>query len=586
MKTLLRRALQHAKRVAVAIFRERTSRQNADINHNGATLAAPPSSLSYMSILEAAVETARELECELDAAAEAKGAQRAGEPKVALMASPGAEYVRGMFAIWLAGGVVVPLSLSQPEPELRYVLADANVEAILSTPEYRERTAAAAASSSGAGLNGRDDAREGEGDAGTDGSRQRIPIIQLGPVEEACGRADADATKVGESVDAAEARLHGSSGALIIYTSGTTGKPKGALHTFSSLEAQIESLCSAWCWHEDDRILHGLPLHHIHGIVNALLCPLHVGAAVEFLPRFSPSLVWDAWMRGDAEDGPKVNVFMGVPTMYVILLRVYDAATEGERAAMRAAASALRLTVSGSAACPVGVMTQWEELSGRRLLERYGMTEIGMALSNPYDPAAGRLPGCVGTPLPGVECKVRPEPRAEGAEGSGRGAEAGETGELLVRGPAVFREYVGKPRETAEAFDGDGWFRTGDTVHRDESSGVYRILGRSSVDIIKNGGYKLSALEIESVLLTHPDIKEVAVMGIDDEVYGEAVAALAALEDGASLSLEALRGWCKERVAPYKAPTKLRVIDEIPRNAMGKVNKKSLKSVFTEVEAQ
>ena len=131
MKTLLRRALQHAKRVAVALFRERTSRQNADIKHNGATLATPPSSLSYMSILEAAVETARELECELDAAAKAKGAQRAGEPKVALVASPGAEYVRGMFAIWLAGGVVVPLSLSQPEPELRYVLADANVEAIL-----------------------------------------------------------------------------------------------------------------------------------------------------------------------------------------------------------------------------------------------------------------------------------------------------------------------------------------------------------------------------------------------------------------------------------------------------------------------
>ena len=527
VKTVLRRALEHAGRIAVAMYREHKDGAPAPAPGPPAPKRPRPDAhgCTYADVLEAAASTARELEGALPSSAAA--APR--EPRVGLMASPGPEYVRGMFAIWLAGGVVVPLSLSQPEPELRYVLADARVEAVLSTPELRARLEPAS-----------------------------VPVLDLGAVPPAAAAA---AGAVEAAVDAAEARLDGGSGALIIYTSGTTGRPKGALHTFASLQAQVDSMCAAWRWRPEDRILHGLPLHHIHGIVNALLCALHAGAAVEFLPRFSPTLVWAAWARPER----RVTVFMGVPTMYVILLRVYDAAPEEEKPGMRAAAAALRLTVSGSAACPVGVMAQWEAVSGARLLERYGMTEIGMALSNPYEPAADRRAGAVGTPLPGVECRVR-------AQGGG-----GE-GELLVRGPTLFREYVGRPRETAEAFDADGWFMTGDPGRRD-AGGVYTILGRSSVDIIKSGGYKLSALEIESVLLTHPAVREVAVMGVDDEVYGEAVAAVAALEAGVPpLPLAELREWCRERMAPYKAPTVLRLVDAIPRNAMGKVNKRALRA--------
>jgi malonyl-CoA/methylmalonyl-CoA synthetase len=379
-------------------------------------------------------------------------------------------------------------------------------------------------------------------------------------------------------------------GALIIYTSGTTGRPKGALHTHASLGAQIASLVGAWEWAETDRIVHPLPLHHIHGIVNALLCPHAVGAAVEFVPKFSPSGLW-ARLRGGAEGtAPPVTVFMGVPTMYVRLLQALESTEPAERAAAAAAAKALRLTVSGSAACPVPLMNAWEGVTGQRLLERYGMTEVGMVLSNPLH--GERRPGFVGTPLPGVRIKVTPDAPADAAAAAGApesavAAVTGEEvsvygpveegpGELRVAGAAMFAGYWGKPAATAESYDEDGFFRTGDTVVR--QGGAWRILGRTSVDIIKCGGYKLSALEIEAHLLEHPRIGEAAVVGLPDEAYGQVVAAvLAPKASGEALpTLAELRVWARDVMAPYKVPAQLRTVDAIPRNAMGKVNKKEL----------
>jgi malonyl-CoA/methylmalonyl-CoA synthetase len=223
--------------------------------------------------------------------------------------------------------------------------------------------------------------------------------------------------------------------------------------------------------------------------------------------------------------------------------------------------------VSGSAALPVSTLNRWKQISGHTLLERYGMTEIGMALSNPLD--GPRVAGSVGVPLPGVEVRLVDE----------RGAivDAGSPGEIEVRGPGVFKEYWGRPQATREAFR-DGWFRTGDVAVVED--GRYRILGRMSIDIIKTGGHKVSALEIEEQLREHPAIAECAVVGIPDPEWGERVAAAVVVRHGAKLDFDGLRSWSKERLATYKVPSRLRVVEALPRNAMGKVTKPAVAELF------
>jgi malonyl-CoA/methylmalonyl-CoA synthetase len=224
--------------------------------------------------------------------------------------------------------------------------------------------------------------------------------------------------------------------------------------------------------------------------------------------------------------------------------------------------------VSGSAALPVAVLARWRELTGHTLLERYGMTEIGMALSNPL--AGERRPGTVGQPLPGVELRL--------VDDAGHPVGAGTPGEIEVRGPQVFQEYWGRPDETAQAFRG-GWFRTGDIAVLER--GYYRILGRQSTDIIKSGGYKISALEIEETLRAHPAVQDCAVVGLPDDDLGERVAAAVVCRRGGSLHPAALQSWARERLAPYKVPRDVRVLAELPRNAMGKVTKPELKSLLS-----
>jgi len=223
--------------------------------------------------------------------------------------------------------------------------------------------------------------------------------------------------------------------------------------------------------------------------------------------------------------------------------------------------------VSGSAALPVGVLTRWRDLTGQTLLERYGMTEIGMALSNPLD--GERRPGTVGQPLPGVEIRLVDERGVPIAEGT--------PGEIEVRGPQVFREYWGRPDETARAFH-DGWFRTGDMAVLED--GYYRILGRRSTDIIKTAGYKISALEIEELLREHPGVSDVAVIGVPDPDLGERVVAAVVARGTPPPDLDELQRWARERLAPYKVPRVIRLIDALPRNAMGKVTKPALRDTF------
>lgn len=238
--------------------------------------------------------------------------------------------------------------------------------------------------------------------------------------------------------------------------------------------------------------------------------------------------------------------------------------------------------VSGSAALPLPTLQRWEEITGHILLERYGMTEIGMALSNPLK--GSRIPGAVGLPLPGVQVRiVMNNTNTTVVEGNCRETQVrpgleGKEGELLVRGPSVFKEYWNKPQETRESFTDDGWFKTGDTaVYKD---GVFWIMGRTSVDIIKSGGYKISALEVERHLLAHPDITDVAVIGAPDAIWGQKVTAVVQLKKGQSLTLPELKTWAREHMVPYTIPTGLVLVEEMPRNQMGKVNKKDLLRCF------
>jgi len=378
------------------------------------------------------------------------------------------------------------------------------------------------------------------------------------------------------------------SSALILYTSGTTGKPKGVVHTFKSLSAQCGSLSRAWRWSSKDHTLHVLPLHHIHGVQNILNTALWNGATVEFTP-------FDAGYCLKRLGSGAISCFHAVPTIYVKFTRHIEKLDAESKAEVCKALrnDSLRYMVSGSAALAVPIMKSWAELSGHVLLERYGMTEIGMGLSNKVD--GRRYPGCVGWPLPQVKVKCN------------------EDGGILIRGPCVFREYYKREEATKEEFTADGWFKTGDNCQVggteeeldqlraaarlvEDATGragtdvkdvdpemlgkIYKIMGRTSVDIIKSGGYKLSALEIESTLLQHEQIIECAVVGKPDETWGEKVVAVCVLSG--DLSIKELRDWGKERMATYKVPQELLVVKELPRNQMGKLEKKKVLELFQE----
>jgi malonyl-CoA/methylmalonyl-CoA synthetase len=323
--------------------------------------------------------------------------------------------------------------------------------------------------------------------------------------------------------------------------------------THANLKAQIESLVEAWAWSSDDRTLLTLPLHHIHGIVNVLSCALWSGATCDMLPSFDAAAVVDRIGAGE------MTLYMAVPTIYHRLIAKLEAMPPEDLDRFTTAAKDLRLMVSGSAALPVPVLERWRELTGHTLLERYGMTEIGMALSNPYD--GERVPGSVGTPLPGVEVRL--------ADDDDQPVPPGGVGEIQVRGPGVFGEYWERPDDTVAAFTGDGWFRTGDTATIED--GRFRILGRTSVDILKTGGEKVSALEIEEVLLGHPAVDEVAVVGVDDVEWGDRVVAVVVARGTAEP--DELRDWVRDRLAPHKVPKQFHFVDALPRNALGKTMK-------------
>jgi len=444
------------------------------------------------------------------------------EMRVAFMVNPGFDYVCVQWAIWRSGGVAVPLCLDYPAASLQYVIDDTQVEIIVCNTSHH-------AIINQLKLN----------------DTVRVLLVE-------------DIVNNTHTTQLPGIDIHRR--AMILYTSGTTSLPKGVVSTHANLEAQITTLVSAWDWSSSDHILCVLPLHHVHGIVNVVCCSLWSGACCEFLPgSFSPDSVYSIFLKGD------VNVFMAVPTIYFKLIAHWEKEGKDEQRKISLQLKRFRLMVSGSAALPVSVMEKWKLISDHWLLERYGMTEIGMAISNPY--MGVRKPGHIGFPLPGVEVRLCDDHDHE---------VQGEPGEIQVKGPNVFSEYWNKKDATEKAFTADGWFRTGDVA--EVTDGYYKILGRNSVDIIKSGGYKISALEIEEVLRIHPQINDCGVVGISNEEWGEVVAA--AIISETSLNNEDLIKWLSERIPRYKTPRLFLQITELPRNAMGKVVKSELKKMF------
>ncbi|MFC3576716.1 acyl-CoA synthetase [Streptomyces yaanensis] len=450
---------------------------------------------------------------ELAAAAGALAGRIGGRGRVAVWATPSLETAVAAVAALTAGVPFVPLNPKSGEGELGHILADSAPSLVLSAP----------------------------GD--------ELPS-SVGELE----RIDVDVRGTGAF---APAEVDDESPALVVYTSGTTGPPKGAVIPRRAVAATLDALADAWQWTGEDVLVHGLPLFHVHGLVLGVLGPLRRGGSVRHLGRFDTDGV--AHELGDG-----ATMLFGVPTMYH---RVAEALPRDPELAK--ALGGARLLVSGSAALPVHDHERIAAATGRRVIERYGMTETLMNTSVRADgePRAGT----VGVPLPGVELRLVEE------DGTAITAYDGETvGEIQVRGPNLFTEYLNRPDATAAAFTADGWFRTGDMAVR-ETDGYVRIVGRKATDLIKSGGYKIGAGEIENALLEHPGVREAAVTGEPDEDLGERIVAwIVPVDPQAPPGIEELADHVARRLAPHKRPRVVRHLDALPRNDMGKIMKRAL----------
>ncbi|MDW8312177.1 MAG: malonyl-CoA synthase [Burkholderiales bacterium] len=448
--------------------------------------------------------------------------------RVAVRVEKSVEALCVFLATLRAGYVYLPLNTAYQKAELEYFLGDARPALVVIDPSAE---------------------------------------AMLGPLIDAIGarRLTLDAEARGSLFDAAAsqpprqepAAVRADEVALILYTSGTTGRSKGAMLTHGNLAANARVLHHYWQWSSTDVLIHALPIFHIHGLFVAACGALLAGARMIWFDRFDPLRV--------IERLPEATLFMGVPTLYTRML--------AEPALDRSAARSMRLFVSGSAPLLPETHAAWRERTGHVILERYGMSETGMLTSNPYGPdpryggACERRAGSVGFPLPGVELRVRmPDGRLAGVD---------EIGEVEVRGPNVFKGYWGMPDKTAEAFTSEGFFRTGD-VGRIDAQGYLWLVGRAR-DLFISGGYNVYPAEVESYLNALPGVAESAVVGVAHPDFGEVGVAYVVARPGASLEPEALLAALRHTIAHYKVPKRCFVLEALPRNAMGKVQKNLLR---------
>jgi fatty acid CoA ligase FadD36 len=337
--------------------------------------------------------------------------------------------------------------------------------------------------------------------------------------------------------------------AMIVYTSGTTGLPKGVMLSAAAIGADLDALAAAWQWTPEDVLVHGLPLFHVHGLVLGVLGALRVGCPLVHTGRPTPG----AYAAAAERDGG--TLFFGVPTVWSRVAQDETAAASLRRA---------RLLVSGSAALPVPVFERLAAVTGQEPIERYGMTETLITISG--RPGAPRRPGWVGTPLPGVATRL------VGESGEPVAPDGESVGELEVRGPTTMRGYLNQPEATAAVLRPDGWVRTGDAVSI-AADGWHRIVGRQATDLIKSGGYRIGAGEVEAALLAHPAVREAAVIGAADSDLGQVVVAFVVAE---GTNQAELSDFVSQRLSVHKRPRRVELVAELPRNAMGKVQKSLL----------
>ncbi|KAI5244613.1 acetyl-CoA synthetase-like protein [Aureobasidium subglaciale] len=493
--------------------------------------------------------------------------------RVAFLVENSYDYVVTLLAILGSNAIAVPLSPAFPSGELRYILDQSGALMLAASDKFATKA---------------EDVLSG-------------PLAKK-PILSRCEKI-IEGSKSTEEVVLED--LKDDRSGMMLYTSGTTNRPKGVLLPQSTLMAQAQSLSQAWHYSPNDHFLHVLPLHHIHGTVNALLTPLLAGSTIELLFPFSVDSVWSRlaapFLQSTKQSRKPITVFTVVPTIYNRLLQSHNSLSLEMQTATKEALHPkdMRLNISGSAALPTPTKEAWTELSnGNVLLERYGMTEVGMALSCGLA-NEDRVDGSVGWPLPSVEARlVDLDTKTiikHGEELDVNGKE--RSGEIQLRGPTIFKEYWNNPTATAKEFTDDGFFKTGDVAVRrpvpsagkgasgDWAKGpMYFILGRLSADIIKVGGEKVSALEVEREMLSIPAISECAVVGLPSETWGQKVAAVVVLseegktagKDGKPFGPMDLRRGLKDKMANFKIPQELKLVESIPRNAMGKINKKQL----------
>ncbi|MGH3660786.1 MAG: AMP-binding protein [Micromonosporaceae bacterium] len=441
--------------------------------------------------------------------------------RVAVWAEPRLETVVAIVAALRAGTPAAPLNPKAGQQELAHILADSDPDLVLAAP----------------------------------GTKLPVPASdrrQLA-VEPRAGGDQPDAASTGKRPGEPAVELPGEAAALIIYTSGTTGPPKGVVLPRRAIATNLDGLAEAWRWTETDTVAHALPLFHVHGLILGMLGPLRRGGAAWHIGPFSAQAAAAA-LRGGA------TMMFGVPTMWHRLADAVEVEPEVAAALRRA-----RLLVSGSAPLPVVDQERIAAATGQQVIQRYGLTET---LMNSAERADGDTrAGAVGPPLPSVEVELIDE--------DGHPVSYDEVGEILVRGPNLFLEYLNRPEATAEVMR-DGWFHTGDMATR-SADGYLRIVGRKATDLIKSGGFKIGAGEIENALLDHPTVAEVAVTAAADPDLGERVVAWVVPAAGQPQpELESLADWVAAQLAPHKRPRELRLLDRLPRNEMGKVLKREL----------
>jgi malonyl-CoA/methylmalonyl-CoA synthetase len=429
--------------------------------------------------------------------------------RLAIFLSNRIEYVDLFLAATRLGVIVVPINILYREREAGHILHDSLPKALVV--------------------------------AGTAPAESNVPVWQVDELTAEARTSGAAATRI---------PLNDGTPAALIYTSGTTGAAKGAIITHGNLAANALALVDAWRIAADDRLLLALPLFHVHGLGNGVHCWLRSGCRTRLLERFDHASAAATLLDF------RPTLFFGVPTMYVRLLDV-------DGASARDIGRSLRLAVTGSAALAPQILSEFERLYGQRILERYGMTETLMTLSNPYD--GERRAGTVGFPLPGVETRI--------VDDSGRDVATGTVGELVVKTPTLCAGYWNQPELTASAFK-DGWFQTGDLAMRSDD-GYYTLCGRRS-DLIISGGFNIYPREIEELLGEHPAVAEVAVAGAPDRVRGQVPIGFVVLAEGASVGEADLIEFCRARLASFKVPRTIRFVDRLPRTALGKVQKTAL----------